>query len=200
VSNAVFPGTLASMPGLAWSVTKVPTFNTKSQLSVGNAELRASFTPYPLWKWTLVYSVLIQGAPFAHYETLLGFYLERLGSFDSFLYDDPSDDAVVDQPFGVGDGATTTFQLVRTLGGFTEPVYNVNAITAVKVAGTPTSAYTQAGGLINFSSAPAAAAALTWTGSYYWRVHFSDDTNTFEQFAYQYWTLKAISLTSIIGS
>lgn len=199
MSNNVFPGTLANMPGLGWTVTKVPTFQTKIQTSSSNIELRASFTPYPVWKWTLVYNFLRQGSPTTEFDTLAGFFLQRQGAFDSFLYDDPSDDSVTDQSLGVGDGSTTQFQLVRTFGGFSEPVYNVNTLTNVKVAGSVT-AVTQSHGLITFGSAPANGAALTWTGTYRWRVRFADDSASFEEFAYLFWQAKSISLMSILGS
>lgn len=39
-----------------------------------------------------------------------------------FQFVDPNDNAVVAQPVATGDGGTTVFQLVRTFGGFTEPV------------------------------------------------------------------------------
>ncbi len=198
MSSAVFPGTLAAMPGLAWSVFKSPAFNTKRQTSVGNSELRASFTPYPRWTWQLKYNFLVGGG--SHYETLLAFYLARQGGYDSFLYEDPSDYTVTDQSFGVGDGVTTTFQVVRSLGGFSEPIYNPNAITNIKVAGVPTGAYTQSAGRITFAAPPAAAAALAWTGTYRWRVRFDDDSQSFEEFAYNLWSLGNLSFTSILGS
>jgi hypothetical protein len=73
--------------------------------------------------------------------------------------------------------------LVRTLGGFSEPIYNVHAITNVKVAGTPTGAYTQAGGLITFSVARRRAAPRSRGPGPTWRVRFAEDTATFEEFA-----------------
>jgi hypothetical protein len=153
VSSAVFPGTLAAMPGLAWSVTKVPAFNSKIQTSVGNAELRASFTPYPRWTWTLKYNFLQGGSASTAFETLLGFWLARKGAYDSFLYDDP------DRRCGDGSGSSARAMGSRPSSGciarwrIPEPIYNVNAITNIKKAGTPTAAYTQAGGLITFAVA-----------------------------------------------
>ena len=196
MSQAVFP----TLPGLAWSVSKIPTFQTKVQTSVSFIEHRASFTPYPQWKWTLVYELLRQGAPTAELESLLGFWLQRQGMFDSFLYTDPNDNAVTDQSFGTGDGSTFGFQLVRSFGGFVEPIFNPNVITAITINGVPTGAYSQAGGLVTFSSAPAAAATIAWTGTYYWRVRFADDTTTFEQFAQTLWENKSLSFLSVLGS
>lgn len=203
MSNSVFPS-LTTTPGLAWSVLRAPSFLTKKQTSVGNVELAASFTPYPRWTWTLRYNVLrqatIQSVLYAEFETLAGFFLSRRGGYDSFLYDDPSDDSVSDMAFGTGDGSTTQFRLFRTLGGFAEPIYNVNAITNIKVAGVPTGAYSQSGGLITFSGAPANGAALTWTGSYYWRARFTQDESQFEEFASQFWRNQSVSFKSVLGS
>lgn len=199
MSSSVFPGTLAAMPGLAWSVSKVPEFNSKVQVSVGNAELRASFTPYPRWRWTLRYSWLLGGSVSAAYETLAGFFLARRGSYDSFLYVDPTDYAVTDQSFGTGDGVTTAFRLYRGLGGFLEPIYNVTTLTNVKVNGVVT-VVSQANGVVTFSPAPANGLALTWTGTYSWRVRFTEDEANFEEFANNFWRNESVSFISILGS
>lgn len=200
MSSAVFPGTIAAMPGLAWSVGKVPEFNSKTQISVGNSELRASFTQYPRWRWTLRYTWLLGGSASAAFETLAAFFLSRRGSYDSFLYTDPTDSSVTDQSFGTGTGSQTAFQLYRGLGGFLEPVYNVNAITNVKVNGTPTALYTQSGGVITFNSAPANGAALTWTGTYYWRVRFLEDIANFAEFANNFWENQSLGFISVLNS
>ena len=50
----VFP----ALPGLAWSVTKSPTFQTRIQRAASGRELRALDYPYPLWQFTLVFDLL----------------------------------------------------------------------------------------------------------------------------------------------
>ena len=50
----IFP----ALPGLAWSVTKSPTFQTRIQRAVSGRELRALDYPYPLWQFTLVFDFL----------------------------------------------------------------------------------------------------------------------------------------------
>jgi uncharacterized protein (TIGR02217 family) len=200
MSNNAFP----TLPGLAWSRLKTPTFATKVQTSVSLRELRASFTPYPQWKWTLTYDILRQNGSFTELSTLLGFFLARQGSFDSFLYTDPEDNAVSAQSFGVGDGTTTAFQLQRTFGGFTEPVYNVTGTPSIFKAGTlqatPANYSIGGSGLVTFTSAPAAGAALTWTGGYAWRVRFATDSYDFEEFASQLWQLRQLVFVSVLGS
>ena len=52
----------------------------------------------------------------------MGFFLQLQGQFGTFLYTDPDDNAVTGQAFATGDGATTSFTMMRSLGGFLEPV------------------------------------------------------------------------------
>ena len=61
----VFP----ALPGLAWSVMKTPTFQTRIQRAVSGRELRALDYPYPLWQFTLVFDML-RDNPAAGYDEL----------------------------------------------------------------------------------------------------------------------------------
>ena len=92
------------------------------------------------------------------------------------------------------------FQLVRAFGGYVEPVYDTNGAPSIYVNGvlkTVTTDYTiSAIGLITFVTAPGAALPITWTGSYYRRVTFMQDTAEFNQFLYKLWELKTIELES----
>ena len=74
----VFP----ALPGLAWSVTKAPTFQTRIQRAVSGRELRALDYPYPLWQFTLVFAFLRDNpaAGFDELRTLMGFYLTCQGA------------------------------------------------------------------------------------------------------------------------
>jgi uncharacterized protein (TIGR02217 family) len=98
-------------------------------------------------------------------ETLMGFYLARQGSFDDFLLNlsditQRLEDSVYSgQALGVGDAATTKFQLTRSFGGFSEAVQNPAGQSAIvyvngiaKVQGTD---YTIANGIVTFAVAPA---------------------------------------------
>ena len=59
----IFP----ALPGLSWSVTKTPTFQTRIQRAVSGRELRALDYPYPLWQFALVYDFL-RDNPAAGYD------------------------------------------------------------------------------------------------------------------------------------
>ena len=151
---------------------------------------------YPLWQWELVYDFLRADAN-VEWQTLVGFFNGQLGGAYLFAFNDPDDNTVTNQAFGVGDGVTTFFQLVRSLGGFTEPVSLQNVITNIKINGTPTAAYTiNTTGGVTFTSAPAAAASLTWTGTYYWPCRFDIDQADFSKLLYQFWELQKITFES----
>lgn len=210
MSNSVFPSQ-SSLPGLKWDINKVPTFNTAVQKAVGGREVRAAFQPYPIWRWTLAFEFLRETTGFSEFKTLAGFFTARQGRFDSFLYEDPSDYLIADtspstrQIFGTGDAATTGFQLGRSLGtsGLFEPIYNLHATPKIYVndvlKSTPGDYSVSATGVVTFVSAPAAAAVLTWSGTYYWRVRFGDDSADFNNFANLFWNAKQISLEQLLG-
>jgi uncharacterized protein (TIGR02217 family) len=195
MSNAVFP----TMAGLAWGVKKQPEFSTQIQRSINGKELRAAFFSYPLYNFSLSYEVLREAGATNELQQLMGFFLQRQGMFDSFLYTDISDCSVTDQSFGSGNGVQTGFQLVRPLGGFSEPVQNVNMLNNIKVNGTVVSNYTVSGtGWVTFASPPNG--ALTWSGTYYYRVRFSMDVGEFNQFMYRLWELKKCDFRGAVGN
>lgn len=195
MSDAVFP----SLPGLSWDITRSPQWNTKVQRSDGGKELRASFYSSPIWRWVLQYEVLDATAAVHSFQDLVGFFNARQGMFDSFLYADPDDHAVTDEPFGTGDGTTFVFQLQRAFGGFVEQVHDLNGTPTIKKAGVVQSSGVTIGptGLVTFSVAPATGNALTWTGSYYWRVRFDQDNAEFSNFASRLYSLQQLAFVSV---
>jgi len=207
VSSSIFP----VLPGRGFSTVKTPRFRTKTQQASSGREFRLGYWSYPLWNFALVFNVLrdtpnveVRVAPFNELVLIEGLFLSMLGSFDNFLFDDVTDDAVTDHLFGTGDGAKTQFQLVRAWGGFAEPVMNVNALTNIKKAGVaqnnPTDYTISSTGLVTFAVAPAAAAALTWTGTYYYRCRFEQDELDFDEFLYNLWQLKKCELVGSLGN
>ncbi len=194
MSDAIFP----TLPGLKWDVTKKPYFSTKIQTSVNGKESRAIDWSYPRWQFDLSYELLRDDVT-NELRTLMGFFLQRQGAFDSFLYTDPSDNYVASQSIGTGNGATTVFQLVRSLGGFTELMKNITGTPVVRLNGTVQgSGWTVDGnGLITFTTAPAAGVAVTADFSYYFRVRFLQDESEFSQFMQNLWELKKCQLVSL---
>lgn len=127
MSNAIYP----SLPGLKPTVRRVPRFKTNIDESASGREFRAALMLYPTDRYVLGYEFLRDRNSTDELRTLMGFFRSRRGSFDSFLFDDEDDNAVTGQVFGTGNGATTQFQLVRSLGGFLEPVNDVNGTPSI---------------------------------------------------------------------
>jgi len=210
VSLLVFP----TLPGLDIKVSRTPLYKTSIQEASSGAELRASRHTYPRYRYTLDLNFLRSTAAWTEFQTLFGFIGRHMGSFDSFLFTDPEDSTVTAHPFGVGDGTTTQFQLQRSLvpsaslpaaasrsywpviGDGYEPVFELNGAASVYVGGTLTTV-TILNGLVTFSSAPALAAVLTWTGSFYRRCRLASDEQDAERIVSQIWESKSLELISV---
>jgi uncharacterized protein (TIGR02217 family) len=201
----IFP----ALPGLAWSVTKSPTFQTRIQRAVSGRELRALDYPYPLWQFTLVFDFLRDNpaAGLDELRTLMGFFMLCQGAFGTFLFQDPSDDRVSGQQIGTGDTLRTVFQLQRTMGetlpggGFLEPILAPNVVSAVYFngiiqdpAGYSVDSMT---GLVTFNTAPGSGLIITADYSYYFRCRFVDDSYAFENFMFRLWQLKKLTFISV---
>jgi uncharacterized protein (TIGR02217 family) len=135
-------------------------------------------------------------------RTLAAFFLQQQGTFRPFLIDDPTDNAVVDQALGTGDGSVRAFQLVRSMGGFDEPITAPSVVSAIRGNGVrqdPT-AYTidSETGLITFTTPPPAGQVIAVDFTYRFRVRFAEDSAEFENFMYQLWQLKQIKLQSVL--
>jgi uncharacterized protein (TIGR02217 family) len=201
----VFP----TLPGLAWSVTKAPTFQTRIQRAVSGRELRALDYPYPLWQFTLVFAFL-RDNPTAGYDelrTLMGFFMSCQGAYGTFLFQDPSDHQVFGQYLGTGDSTTLVFQLQRTMGtalpggGFVEPILAPNIVSAVYFDGITQSPSSYSvdpdTGLLTFAAPPPTGLVITADFSYWFRCRFVDDSYNFENFMYRLWQLKKLTFISV---
>lgn len=203
MSSAIFP----TLEGLSWNVSKTPQFSTRIQTATSGREVRIANRTYPMYSFKMNYEVLrdnrntnIPASPRDELKTLLAFFLKRRGSFESFLYDDLTDNAVIGQGFGVGNGSTTSFQLARAYGivddGFAEPVENINGAPTICADGVlVTGGYSiSTTGVVTFTTAPLSGVELTWTGEFYYRVRFNMDASEFNQFMYDLWELKKCEL------
>jgi uncharacterized protein (TIGR02217 family) len=203
MSNYVFP----VLAGLSWNVTKTPMWSTKVQVATSGKELRSAWFSAPKYTFKLKYDVLRAATAFSELQSLMGFFNNRQGSYDSFLYSDPSDNAVANQAFGTGNGVATVFPLHRTYGSNNELTMNINAITGIYDNGTPVVQGPGAGkytidtlGNVTFGTAPVAAHNLTATYSYYYRCRFAADVGDFENFMYNLWTLQELSFVASLGN
>jgi hypothetical protein len=134
MSNTLFP----KLIGESYPILKEPVFSTLTQESVNGNEIRLAQFTFPRKRWTIPYNYLSdsngQSAAQFDIQTLMGFQVAHYGKWDSFLYDDPTDDVVQSSIIGTGDGVTTKFQFQRGYGSGYEPVFDlstqgVNSIT-----------------------------------------------------------------------
>lgn len=127
MSTAVFP----TLPGLTWSVSKKPQFSTRISKQQAGREVRSADYPMPIWEFDLSYDYLPDYQNAAqnldtNLRTLLGFFMQRQGSFDTFLLKDPTDYVVIGGNQFTGDAVTLRFPLLRDFGGFEEVIGQIN--------------------------------------------------------------------------
>jgi len=197
MTEPVFP----TLAGLGWSVKRAPLWKTRAQQAISGKETRVADWSYPAWRWELTFDFLRADPVAAEFQSLAGFFNQCQGAFGTFLYADADDNAVTDQTLGAGDGATTAFQLVRSFGGFIEPVLAPNVVSAVYAAGVAQSPSTYsvdpASGLLTFAAAPAAGAAIAADFSYYFRCRFAEDSVDFEKFMATLYRAQKLAFVSL---
>ncbi len=202
------PPSLPVLPGLAWSRHKKPGFSTRVASHVSGREVRVALMSYPLYEFESVYdglsSLAIPGAAqvglgASSLQSLMGFFLQMQGQFGTFLYTDPDDNTVTGQAFATGDGATTSFTIMRALGGFLEPVGWVTNLGNVYLNGVhQTSGFSLTPpNTLTFTSAPGAGVIVSADFSYAFNCRFLDDQIDFEEFMANLWKLASMKFRSV---
>jgi uncharacterized protein (TIGR02217 family) len=201
--NRTFP----NLRTLGWSVHRKPTFKTIVSQSVGGQESRLSLWKNPIWEFDLTYEVLSDepNGGITALGIIMGFYLEAQGQGQDFLLNlqdltlNPTDGPVVGQVIGVGDGATTSFQLTRSIGTFTEDVQVPNVVTALYIddAEQDTGWDIGANGAIVFTTAPDAGVTIKADFTWYYRVRFADDALDFENFSFLLYACQQVNLIQV---
>jgi hypothetical protein len=166
--------------------------------------VRQSLYAYTLYEFELTFDGLASGSSFPglgteSLQSLMGLYLQCEGQYGTFLYTDPSDDQVAGQGIAIGDGATTSFTFMRTLGGFIEPVSWVASVANVYLNGVAQGSgwsLTQPNTL-TFATAPGASVAITADFSYAFVCRFLDDVEDFEEFMSGLWTVQSLKFRSV---
>lgn len=214
MSNVLFP----ELPGLEWDTSITPMFNTKIMTSINGRELRASFQATPKYEISLSYAFLRENKDRKELQQLQGFYLERRGAFDSFLYKMP-DDNQFDCTF-IGDGTTTAYQLYKMmynsplpLGNTEEVVHTIdpnmwnettsksmwNSNTANLMWNTSTAQITADGKYI-LSQPVEAGIQINIKGTYFYRCRFKDDTQQYVNFMHKLWKAGKVELIGSLGT
>jgi len=118
-----------TLSAAAFPNKRQPRVSSLRQKAISGRETFQPLWATPLYDYTIDVTALDAsgnargGIAGGEYQTLLGFWNQTMTAPGGvFAYVDPADNAVAAQALGTGDGATTSFQLVRTLGGFDDPV------------------------------------------------------------------------------
>jgi uncharacterized protein (TIGR02217 family) len=217
IGNLTVPGSPVyppDLPGITLKVVRAPVWNTAIQQALSGKESRIGYQQYLMLEWTLIYEFLRDAQTESEFRTLVSFFNQHNGKFDSFLFSDPWFNAVTAQEFAVADGTTTSYQVTAlytnssgTYAGIGSPeiIQNFQGTPNIYVAGvlqTITTDYTLNGsGIVTFTSGhiPTSGAVLSWTGSFYYRVRFDDDTLEFEQLEdiVNVWQIEKLKLRQI---
>lgn len=220
MSNLVFP----LLPGVSIERSRTPIWDSTVQKTAAGRLLGLTCQTYPRWKYKLSFEFLRSGA-YQELEAIVGLFNQMRGRADTFLFYDEDDNTTVSQQIGVGDGATTSFQLLRNLGGFVEPVDEAQTIASLTVGGATMNAsldecaaeslsldFTSdsysvwandyayvGGGRVLFNTPPAAGQAIAWSGTYYHRCRFDSDEIGFDRFLWKLWKAKTVEFTTEKG-
>jgi hypothetical protein len=109
-------------------------FKTNISEAASGNEVRNSLAQYPRWEFTLQYEFLEDKTGAASsLKTIMGFFLARAGSFDSWLFKDPDDYLATNNFCGLSDGVTTQFPFLRSIGTFQEKVGQVDTANTITI-------------------------------------------------------------------
>ncbi len=200
------PPFFPTLAGQGWSVHKKPVFSTLVAGHVSGREVRDALYANPIWQFELTFDGLdgtsagTNGSLGAKsLQTLMGLFLQLQGQFGTFLYVDPTDNFALLQTLGTGDGATSSFPLTRTLGGFTEPVGWATSVVGVTVGGAAlaTGWSTPTPNSLAFATPPAAGAAVVASFAFAFLCRFDADDLDFEQFMANLWRAQSVKFRSL---
>jgi hypothetical protein len=178
---------------VTWPIKHQWTWNTVTKTPVsGFGQVRISNWLYPkhTFEWTFGY---LKGNPQmaeSGLRQLVGFYNAVGGARDSFLYEATGDSTVASGFLGVGDQVTTNFQLQRPVGsGAFDIVQDPNPGNplTVTVNGVAVPYTLQSFGVVQLSVPPAGGSLVQWSGSYFYRLHFVEDSLSLEQLLQDLW-------------
>jgi hypothetical protein len=168
---------------------------------VSGRETRTQQIANPYFDIELTYEVLRSAAAFPELQAIAGFFAQVSGQDEPFWVEPPGLSAVTGQAIGIGDGLTTVFPLLASIGSYTGPVHGTSGVGAVYLNGvaqpsgwTVSSGYLPA---ITFMSAPGAGGAIAADFGILWLCRFAEDVQDFEEFMTMLWTLRTVRLMTV---
>ena len=159
-------------------------------------------TSAPRFAIELNYDVLRLASPYEELQTIIGFFEQCQGEDASFYFEPPTLSPVTAQAIGTGDGTTTTFAFVVSIGGYALSPANIGGSPNVYLNGT-----LQSGGYtvnatalapsVTFTTAPADGAAIAADFHWYLLCRFDDDSEDAEEFMAALYALQSLKLRTV---
>ncbi len=202
--NPPAPGpyqTFPTVPTLGWSATFSPIFSTSTGSHVSGREVRVAKYVSPLWEIELSYDLLRMASPNAELQDIVGFFEQSQGENASFYFAPPTLSPLAGQALGVGDGTTTTFPFVVSIGGSAVTPANIE-VSAVYLDGAAQSnGYTVDGTALapslTFATAPASGIAVSADFGWCFLCRFDDDSEDVEEFMSELYALQSLKLRTV---
>ncbi|OTG79754.1 hypothetical protein B9T33_11495 [Acinetobacter sp. ANC 5054] len=215
MSDVLFP----ELPGLEWELSKTPIFNTKIMTSANGRELRASYQAVPKYEISMSFAFLRESKGRNELQQLEGFFIERRGAFDSFLFKMP-EDCEYDCTF-VGDGVTKIFQLyrlmrdvkyplshVKPVGGgvgalmwdsnVRKPMWYIDDLLLQWSSGVDFTISKD--GVLSLLSPIPKGLILRVVGTFYYRCRFADDEQQYTNFMSKLWKANKVEIIGSLGN
>lgn len=201
--------------GLGWDYKRYYEWNTGKQRSLSGKRSTIDYMIYPLVHYEWMYNILHDDVSPSELQAVMGLFNSVAGQYDTFLMTDPDFNTISAAnatKFGTSDGTTTTaYQLTAlyapTSGSFagigaSEIIQNLNGVPVLYDQTNATvilsSHYTIGPtGLVTFTTPTTSGHAILWSGSWFYRVSFEDDSLDPTEFMHQWWDLK-LKVMSII--
>jgi hypothetical protein len=185
MTKLVYP----ALPGLRFPMQRSPVWESDRFDTTSGRVFTCTQASSPRYLIRLAYEVLQNYDGLRDADVLVGFFNRVRGDGKNWVFDDPTDNVALNEQFAIADGVTKDFQLVRTRGGFADPIYELNGAPTIKQNGTTVTPTLAAGlGQVSFATAPTAGSVLTWSGGYYWLCRFTKRQIDFEQFLRDFWS------------
>lgn len=192
------------LPGQGWSVKQTPIFSTKVATHSSGREVRSSLYGNAKYQFELTFDGLDSNGIYVglqpySLQALKGLYLYCKGQFGTFVYSDPTDNLVFNEPIAYGDGTTTSFVLQRAVNLQPEIVSWVHRVYAVYINGVsvPDTFTLTSPNTINLNFTPTNGSFITADFSYAYQCRFSDDQNEFENYMNGLWKVDSLKFESI---
>ena len=178
-----------------------PKFSTIIASHVSGRETRGQRYANPYFDIELTYEILRADPLHLELQTIAGFFEEMSGKGDPFWIAPPGLSGVAGQALGTGDGVTTVFPLVASIGGYVGSVYGTSGVSAIYLNGVAQgSGWTVSSGnlpAITFATAPVSGVAISADFGLLWLCRFADDVQDLGEFMAQLFELKTLRLTTV---